>query len=305
MGFILMIILGIILSFFIFNLNNKLKQEKNENEKLNTIIKEKIQERKGELTQELELLTEIKKATEQDIKEKQQFNDSLLKIREEELDRLIKNKEIQKLELLNYKIQKEEDKFNLYSEQLNKQFLIEKEKIENELNTLRTQRDSINQIILKEKQKEQQQEFYMININKSEQLDIQVLYDIMPKLKHREAISKLVWELYVRRPLQEMIKRVVNDKKGGIYKITYIKTGESYIGKTTNFSERWKNHIRTVLGLDGAAHSSLHTHMEKNGIWNYTFDIVEEVDKDKLSEREKFYIDFYDTVNYGLNQKRG
>ena len=43
----------------------------------------------------------------------------------------------------------------------------------------------------------------------------------------------------------------------------------------------------------------------KNGIWNYTFDIVEEVDKDKLSEREKFYIDFYDTVNYGLNQKRG
>ena len=183
--------------------------------------------------------------------------------------------------------------------------MIEKEKIENELNTLRTQRDSINQIILKEKQKEQQQEFYMININKSEQLDIQVLYDIMPKLKHREAISKLVWELYVRRPLQEMIKRVVNDKKGGIYKITYIKTGESYIGKTTNFSERWKNHIRTVLGLDGAAHSSLHTHMEKNGIWNYTFDIVEEVDKDKLSEREKFYIDFYDTVNYGLNQKRG
>ena len=305
MGFILMIILGVILSFFIFNLNNKLKQEKINNEKLNTIIKEKIQERKGELTQELELLTEIKKATEQDIKEKQQFNDSLLKIREEELDRLIKNKEIQKLELLNYKIQKEEDKFNLYSEQLNKQFLIEKEKIENELNILRTQRDSINQIILKEKQREQQQEFYMININKSEQLDIQVLYDIMPKLKHREAISKLVWELYVRRPLQEMIKRVVNDKKGGIYKITYIKTGESYIGKTTNFSERWKNHIRTVLGLDGAAHSSLHTHMEKNGIWNYTFDIIEEVDKDKLSEREKFYIDFYDTVNYGLNQKRG
>ena len=305
MGFILMIILGVILSFFIFNLNNKLKQEKINNEKLNTIIKEKIQERKGELTPELELLTEIKKATEQDIKEKQQFNDSLLKIREEELDRLIKNKEIQKLELLNYKIQKEEDKFNLYSEQLNKQFLIEKEKIENELNILRTQRDSINQIILKEKQREQQQEFYMININKSEQLDIQVLYDIMPKLKHREAISKLVWELYVRRPLQEMIKRVVNDKKGGIYKITYIKTGESYIGKTTNFSERWKNHIRTVLGLDGAAHSSLHTHMEKNGIWNYTFDIIEEVDKDKLSEREKFYIDFYDTVNYGLNQKRG
>jgi len=103
-----------------------------------------------------------------------------------------------------------------------------------------------------------------------------------------------------------MIKRITKGKKiSGIYKITYLKTGEAYIGKTTDISTRWNNHLKTVCGLEGAAHSTLHTHMERNGLWNYTFEILEEVDKDKLSEREAYYIDFYNTKNYGLNQKRG
>jgi hypothetical protein len=137
-------------------------------------------------------------------------------------------------------------------------------------------------------------------------MDIQVLQDIIPRLYNREAISKLIWELYIRRPVQEMIKRITNGRKiCGIYKITYLKTGEAYVGKTTDIQTRWTNHLKTVCGLEGAAHSTLHTHMERNGLWNYTFEILEEVDKDKLGEREAYYIDFYDTKNYGLNQKRG
>ena len=58
------------------------------------------------------------------------------------------------------------------------------------------------------------------------------------KLHNRNVIPKLIWELFIRRPTQEMIKRVVgNEKASGIYKITYKKTGEAYIGKTTDFSE--------------------------------------------------------------------
>ena len=102
-----------------------------------------------------------------------------------------------------------------------------------------------------------------------------------------------------------MIKRVTGGRDiSGIYKITYIKTGESYIGKTTNIKTRWQNHIRTVIGLEGAAHSTLHTHMEKNGLWNYTFEILEEVSKDKLTEREKFYINLYNTTKQ-LNMREG
>jgi hypothetical protein len=45
--------------------------------------------------------------------------------------------------------------------------------------------------------------------------------------------------------------------------------------------------------------------MEYRGIWNFTFEIVEEVPREKLTEREKYYINFYESDIYGLNQKNG
>jgi hypothetical protein len=44
--------------------------------------------------------------------------------------------------------------------------------------------------------------------------------------------------------------------------------------------------------------------LEKDGLWNYTFEILEEVPKDKLTEREKFYIELYGTDKQ-LNMKKG
>ena len=102
-----------------------------------------------------------------------------------------------------------------------------------------------------------------------------------------------------------MIKRVTGGRKiGGVYKITYKKTGESYIGKTTDFSTRWQNHCKTAIGLEGAARTTLHNRMARDGLWNYTFEILEEVDKDNLSAREGYYIDLYGTKTQ-LNMKEG
>ncbi|MBQ5474753.1 MAG: GIY-YIG nuclease family protein [Lachnospiraceae bacterium] len=117
------------------------------------------------------------------------------------------------------------------------------------------------------------------------------------KLHNRDVIPKLIYDLFIKRPLQEMIKRVTGGKKmGGIYKITYKKTGEAYIGKTSSdFGTRWTNHVKTALGLDGCAHATLHTRLAQDGLWNYTFEILEEVDKEKQSEREAFYINLYGT----------
>ena len=124
------------------------------------------------------------------------------------------------------------------------------------------------------------------------------------RLCHKEVLPKVIWESIVRRPVSEMIKRVVGQKVGGIYKITYIPTGEAYIGRTVNFKDRWQAHIQTALGMEKVANSTLHTHMARNGIWNYNFEILEEVPKDKQSEREKFYIDLYGTKKQ-LNIKAG
>jgi hypothetical protein len=45
--------------------------------------------------------------------------------------------------------------------------------------------------------------------------------------------------------------------------------------------------------------------MAEDGPENFTFEVLEETPKEKLRERESFYIDFYDSKNYGLNSVRG
>jgi group I intron endonuclease len=93
-----------------------------------------------------------------------------------------------------------------------------------------------------------------------------------------------------------MIKRITDGRKiSGIYKITNKETGEAYIGKTTDISTRWQNHCKTAIGLEAAARATLHNRLAQDGLWNYTFEIIEEVDKENLSSREAFYIDLYGT----------
>ena len=45
--------------------------------------------------------------------------------------------------------------------------------------------------------------------------------------------------------------------------------------------------------------------MKREGIWNFTWELLEEVEKSKLNEREKYWIEFYETKNIGMNEKGG
>lgn len=174
-----------------------------------------------------------------------------------------------------------------------------------ELNDFQIKRAAVNEAIRREREIEEQEDFYSIDIPQVDQEDIQLLQSLDLRLHNRDVIPKLIWELFIRRPCQEMIKRVTGGRKiGGIYKITYKKTGEAYIGKTTDFSTRWQNHCKTTIGLEGAARTTLHNRMAKDGLWNYTFEILEEVDKEHQSAREAYYIDLYGTKNQ-LNMKSG
>lgn len=258
-----------------------------------------------------------KKLLQSEISEQTRLKDELVQSRRDELDLFIRNEREARMEALREEMQQKifqaNESMRLKEKKLEEDFEKKKTAALEQLGDLyltiedyENRQRAINEAIIREKEIQEQQDFYRVVVTEKDQIDIQVLQDVIPRLNHREAISKLIWDLYIRRPVQEMAKRVTNGRKiSGIYKITYVKTGESYIGKTSNITERWTHHCKTVCGLDGAAHSTLHTHMEINGLWNYTFEILEEVERDKLSEREAYYIDFYDTKNYGLNMRRG
>ena len=178
--------------------------------------------------------------------------------------------------------------------------------IQNVLEDFQRKQEVIGQEILRRRAIEEQKDFYRICLTEQQIYDMQILQEIIPKLYNRSNLNKLIYDIYYSKEAQAMVKRVLNgNQPSGIYKITRLKTGEIYIGKSTNVKDRWIQHCKTAAGCGTIAHSILHTTMEKDGIQNFTFELLEEVPKDKLSEREKYWINFYKSKEYGMNEKEG
>ena len=188
-----------------------------------------------------------------------------------------------------------------------------KEKLDEEIEQLkslleeeRTKRAAINEEIRRQRELEEQQDFYRIQLDPNDIDDVEILRSVAPRLRHPEAINKVIWTGYYQKPLAELRKRLLpNGDISGIYKITRLKTNEIYIGQTTSIDKRWQDHVKSALGVGTLASSQLHRTMAQDGAENYTFEVLEEVPKDKLRERESYYIDFYDSKTYGLNSVTG
>ena len=181
---------------------------------------------------------------------------------------------------------------------------LEIEGIQSELEEERSKRAAINEEIRRQREVEEQQDFYRIQLDPNDKDDVEILRSVAPRLRHPEAINKVIWSAYYQKPLAELRKRVAIEGSG-IYKITRIKTGEVYIGQAVNISDRWSNHCKSALGVGTLASSQLHRVMREDGPEQFTWEVLEETPKEKLKERESYYIDFYDSKTYGLNTIRG
>lgn len=165
---------------------------------------------------------------------------------------------------------------------------------------------AINEAILRQRALEEQQDFYRVCLGPEAANDVEILKEARRNLKKPEIIDKIIYDNYIAKPVLEMIKRVLqNTTCSGIYKITCQETNEIYIGKSTDIKNRWQQHCKTAFNCGTIASSLLHKKMQQYGIENFTFELLEVVPKDKLSEREKFYIDFYKTKETGLNERNG
>lgn len=174
------------------------------------------------------------------------------------------------------------------------------------LEAYRAKQEAINQEILRRRELEEKTDFYRVCLSEDAISDIILLKSIRQNLKKQEILDKLIYENYVAKPVLEMIKRVLqNSTCSGIYKITCLATEEIYIGKSTDIKNRWQQHCKTAFNCGTIASSLLHTKMKQYGIENFTFELLETVPKDELSEREKYYIDFYKTKEVGLNERNG
>jgi group I intron endonuclease len=79
----------------------------------------------------------------------------------------------------------------------------------------------------------------------------------------------------------------------GIYKIINNFNNKIYIGSSNNIYRRWKEHRKY--------YKTRATHIQqsimKYGSENFTFEIIEECDIDKLKERETFWCNYYNSFD--------
>ena len=90
------------------------------------------------------------------------------------------------------------------------------------------------------------------------------------------------------------------EKKTGIYQIKNTTNNKVYVGSSTNIDARWKAH---KLLLRKLKHHSpkLQNSVNKHGIENFIFEVIEECSKELLIEREQYWIDKLNSYHIGFN----
>ncbi len=91
----------------------------------------------------------------------------------------------------------------------------------------------------------------------------------------------------------------------GIYKYENKINGKIYIGLSTNIENRYKQRLYDAEHLEERRCSGIDYAIKKYGIENFEFQIIEECPSEKLDEREKYWINFYDSYNNGYNRTIG
>lgn len=93
----------------------------------------------------------------------------------------------------------------------------------------------------------------------------------------------------------------------GIYKITNLINGKSYIGQSVNIQKRFSAHKSAAFNPNHKNYNfPLYKAIRKYGIENFSFEILEECNMSELDDKEIYYIAKYNTHSkFGYNQDNG
>ena len=90
----------------------------------------------------------------------------------------------------------------------------------------------------------------------------------------------------------------------GIYKITNLINGHYYIGQSVDIKGRFRGHRFSAMHITDKDHNTpIHLAMYKYGCDNFSYEILEQCPRDRLNEREIYWIDLLqacDNGNYNI-----
>ena len=170
------------------------------------------------------------------------------------------------------------------------------------INELRQKANSIVEVNKRAELEKSQKDFYRIVLPDEDIEEIRRLREVLPYLRDKEPLNKVIYKVYYEKPLMAMIGRVLGPvKKCGIYKITNLKDGKCYVGQSNNIQTRWVQHCKRGVGADPPTNNKLYPILYSIGIENFMFELVEECFPEQLNEREKYYQEVFHAQDYGYS----
>lgn len=206
-----------------------------------------------------------------------------------------------------------QEHYNLLEQDLNSSYnqaeaeIEEKiESINQELNSLKKQKSAVIQALQKEQEMKEEKDLYRLNIPEADANDIKLLRSIQYKLTNQRVLCMLIWQTFFAPVAKEKFKFIIGDNiVCGVYKITNILNNKVYIGQAKDVKKRFQEHMKCGLGIDCPANNKLYDAMKKDGLENFTFEVLEECPAEDLNKKEKYYIEFYNSVSWGYNSQHG
>ena len=159
---------------------------------------------------------------------------------------------------------------------------------------------------LKEKKIKEKSDFYRLKISEADLADVRMLEKIKPNLNKPRVLSMLIWSTFFQKQMNILCVNILGTQPvTGIYKITNLKTGQRYIGQAVDVALRWKQHAKCGLGIDTPQNNKLYIAMQEDGIWNFSWELLEECKATELNKKEYEYIELYQSKDYGYNTQAG
>lgn len=212
----------------------------------------------------------------------------------------------QALEEESKKYQDSVNNFQIEYQEVVNNLLQRHKELEENIKLLQASNDAAVEAAKRAEEMADKQNYYRIQLSDADIKEIELLRQVEPYLRDKEALNKVIWKVYYEKPTNDLIGRVIGSgPHTGIYKITNIENQKCYVGQAVSLSDRWKQHIKRGVGADTPTRNKLYPAMREIGPENFTFEVIEECERSLLDSREKYWTDYFKAQEYGYSIRKG
>lgn len=297
---LLLIVILLIIGIVVFQIGKTTGRKDAEDLKIE-IVKQSnekvLQERKvieSEIRQAKQRLSDI----EQDYQSKRRLIDEAKELAESEY------KEKKKAYLIELKTLK--DKLYEKYTQDSQEYIIKIDELKQSLESLKKQKAASIEALQREQAIQEQKDLYRLVLSNQDKQDIEFLRSIQFRISKPRLVSMLIWQNYVQPIAKKKLPLILGSENVcGIYKITNIKNQMCYIGQAKDMRKRLNEHLKKGLGIDTPQGNKLYQAMLEDGIDSFTLELLEECSEEELNNKERYYIELYNSIDYGYNSQSG